>query len=42
VFTTNINLARTYVEDRHRSMGMDADRRHRRHMAHRRRRQRAS
>jgi hypothetical protein len=41
VFTTNTDLARSYVEDRHRSLRMGADRRHRRHLAQRRRRQRA-
>jgi hypothetical protein len=41
MFTSNVNLARTYVEDRHRSMGLYADRRHRRHLAQRRRRQRS-
>jgi hypothetical protein len=42
VFTTNLSLTRAMVEDRHRSMGLDADRRHRRHLAQRRRRQRNS
>jgi hypothetical protein len=42
MFTSNTDMARTYIEDRHQSLRATADRRHRRHLAQRRRRQRAS